>query len=549
LAKCDWMPGGRYVLPEMKTCICARLFRVRAEGIVAKTMARKGIIKGLLRSLLFVGAGIIGVMLLWRLLLYTGEIVQHPGEIRYLATPLEIMAMSYLVLWGLRRRGVGLGRSFSTVSAALKASAVFYIAGLLAIFVGYARFCSLAGFIGAAAYSLKGNLVTGNLALPRIHIFTPAVAIPVPGLGALNELSMGLCTPPEGDIVTSFSVHLDREARSWITFSQRRPCIRMGSFRRHAENVARILGSRMRSVDGGEGAYDIGDYIAARFSKGYLLDPSKSIAETLKSISGIGRRGVRVAAQFTWATFKEGISARHLLVALSNDTQAFSKFESDLIRTVPLTGFLDAHTVIGLSKEIKDRGLFKIVGEAYLRGSLPIGMAYEPTCLLDRVVMRGYVERGGRGAKSLAFPFPEGHVLLVGGKSSGKTRFAHDLVLSLTEMNAVVMIIDPHEEYGVRRQGSEGDSLNPFKPPHGVDVLTHAGSLLVFSPTLASAFGVSEPQEEVAKVIRSDGPSLKGYLEGMAGKVDEENVRVRAAITQLAEETGIDELISDTALP
>ena len=511
----------------------------------------RSITKNLVRLLLSMGAALVGIMLLWRLLQVPGEIVRHPSETRYLASPLEIMVIAYIILWNLKRYRLGIGEErFKMVSATLKASIVFYAIGLVAIVVGYASFCSLAGFIAAVLYSLKGNLATNYLNLPRIPRLSSAVTIPVPSRSGLHELPIGLCTPPEEGTVTAYNVHLGREARAWINLSRKRSHLRSKHFDLHVEKIRQILGSETHSVGRISSPRDVANHLSKKISRGYLLDPSKSMAEALEALDKVGRRGVEVSLQFLWTRDKGGVSARHLVVASSNDLQAFSRFEANLIRKIPFTSFLEAPLVVDLIADIRREGFLKPVGEVYLKYVLPIGISYEPTYLLDTVTLRGYMGKRGRSEGTLSFQFPEGHVLLIGDKSSGKTRFAQSLVSALAEMNAVVLVLDPHGEYH-HIQGRSGDKfyLNPFQPPLDVDALTHSGSLLVFSRYLASAFSVEEPQEEVAKMIRLKEPLLMNYLACIAGKVDRETVRVRDAVTKLAEETGIDEAIRGIALP
>jgi len=513
-------------------------------------MATKGIINSLVKLLLSAGAVLMGIMVLWRLLLIPSEIVLHPIEVRYLASPLEVMVIAYIVMWALKKYKFGIvGERFTVVSAALKASIVFYSVGLVTILMGYAGLCGPVGFVAAALYSLRSSILTKNMALPHISKLSSAVSIPVPSLNGPDELPIGLCTPPENDAMMAFNVHLGREARSCISFSQKRSHLRTKAFQLHVEKLVTILGSQTHS--GGEviTPNDIQNHLSKKISRGYLIDPSKSTAEALKALNTVGRRGVEVSIQFMWTRGKEGIFARHLIAASSNDLPAFSRFESDLIRRLPFVNFLEAPLVVGLMGDLRRGEFLKPVGEAYLKEILPLSISYEPSSLLDRVTPSGYIESRGKKQGALSFPFPEGHMLLVGDKSSGKTRFAQSLVSALVEMNTVVIILGPHEEYSVKGRSKENDYLNPFRPPLNVDVLTHSGSLLVFSPSLAAAFSVEEPQDEVAKMIKLKEPLLRNYLAGIAGKVDQETSRIRAAISKLIEETGIDEAITGIALP
>jgi len=505
----------------------------------------------LVRLLLSLGAALAGIMLLWRILQVPGEILRYPSETRYLASPLEITAIANIALWGLRRYRLGIGEGrLKIVSSALKASVVFYTVGLLAILAGYAGLCSLAGFLAAALFSLKGNLATNYLNLPRIPRLSSAVTIPVPSVSGLRELPVGLCTPPEGGTVASYNVHLGREARAWIDLSRKGSHLGSKSFNLHVDKVRQILGSEAHSVGDIRSPRDIEKHLSKGISRGYLLDPSKGIVESLEALEKVWRRGVETSLQFLWTRDKGGVSARHLVVASSNDLQAFSRFEADLIRRVPFMSSLEATLVVDLMSDVRREAFLKPVGEGYLKYLLPIGISYEPTYLLDTVTLRDYRGKRGREEDTLAFQFPEGHILLIGDKSSGKTRFAQSLVSALAGMKAVVIVLDPHGEYH-RAQGRIGDKsfLNPFRPPLDVDALTHSGSLLVFSRNISSAFSVEEPQEEVAKMIRLKEPLLMNYLADIAGKVDRETARVRDAVTKLAEETGIDEAIRGIALP
>jgi len=510
---------------------------------------KRGIIRDLIGLLLSLGAALAGVMLLWRLLQVPGEVVRHPDETRYLASPLEIMAIAYIVLWNLKKYKLGIGEErIKMASAALKASIVFYAMGLVAIIAGYVRFCSLAGLMAAALFSLKGKFPTACLGLPRIPRFSPSVMIPVPSENGPNELPMGLCTPSEEGTVTAYNVHLGREARAWINLSRKRPRLRSKPFNQHVERIRQILGSGTHPVVNISSTRDFEGHLCKRIGRGYLLDPSKGLAEALEAMNKIGRRCVEVSLQFLWTRDKGGISARHLVAASSNDLQAFSRFEADLIRIIPFTSFLEARLVVDLMADIRREGFLKPIGEAYLKHVLPIGTSYEPAYLLDTLTIRGYIGRSGNSEGTLSLQFPEGHALLIGDKSSGKTRFAQSLVSALAEMNATVLVLDPHGEYPV--QGRKGEFyLNPLQPPHNVDALAHSGSLLLFSRHLASAFSVDQPQEEVAKMIKQREPSLTNYLTCIAGKVDPETARVRDAVSKLAEETGIDEVIRGIALP
>jgi len=542
--------GRKYFLSETKAFVCFKLFLGEAMAIARGPMAG-GIIKGLIRLLLSFGAALVGIMLLWGLLQVPGEILRCPSETASLASPLEIMAIAYIVLWNLKRYKLGIGEgSFKMVSTALKASVVFYATGLVAIVLGYARYCSLAGFIAAATYSLKGNLASNPyLSLPQIPRPSSAVTIPVPSRSGLPELPIDLCTPPDEGTMTAYNVHLGREARAWIRFSRRRPHLRSRSFDLHVEKVRQILGSKTRSVGSFDSPRGVEDHLSKRIGRGYLLDPSKSVAEALEALSKVGRRGVEVSLQFSWTREKGGVSARHLVAASSNDLQAFSRFEADLINRIPFTSFIEAQLAVDLMTDIRREGFLKPVGEDYLKYVLPMGISYDTTYLLDAVTLRNYMGKRGRSEGTLSFQFPEGHALIIGDRSSGKTRFAKSLVSALAEMNAIVIVIDPHGEYHV--QGHRGDKLylNPFKPPIGVDALTHSGSLLVFSRNLASAFSVEEPQDEVAKMTKSKEPLLGNYLADIAGKVDRETARVRDAVSKLAVETGIDEAIMEIAAP
>jgi len=509
-----------------------------------------GIIKNLIRLLLSLGVALFGVMLLWGLLQVPGEILRYPSETRYLASPLEIMAIAYVILRNLKRHKLGIGEErFKIVSTALRASIVFYATGLVAIVLGHARFSSLAGFITAALYSLKGNLASNYLSLLRIPRLASAVTIPIPSRGGLPELPIDLCTPPDEGTMTAYNVHLGREARAWIHFSWRRPHLRSKSFNLHVEKVRQILGSKARSVGGIKTPRGVENHLSKRIGRGYLLDPSKSMAEALEALSKVGRRGVEVSLQFLWTREKGGISARHLVAASSDDLQAFSRFEADLIRRIPFTSFIEARLAVDLITDIRREGFLKPVGEDYLKYVLPIGISYESTYLLDTVTLRGYMGQRGRSEGTLSFQFPKGHALLIGDKSSGKTRFAQSLVSALAEMNAMIIILDPHGEYRVQGHRGERLYLNPFQPPIDVDALTHSGSLLVFSRHLASAFSVEEPQEEVARMTKLKEPLLGNYLADIAGKVDRETARVRDAVSKLAEETGIDEAIMEIAIP
>ncbi|MGQ9514171.1 MAG: helicase HerA domain-containing protein [Thermoproteota archaeon] len=459
---------------------------------------------------------------------------------RSLSTPLELVAIVYLAIKILRRYGLRLSeRAQSVALAALKTSIVFYLIGLVALLLGLIRAYSFVGFIGAALYSLTGNLIT---AFPQY--FNQSFTIPIPSLNAPSELPLRLCTPPGEDATVSFNIHLGAKASSWISFKLKNLKILSRSLREFKKQLILVLGSE--SNRSRRRFPDIGSHLSKKISRGYLLDSSKPIDETLKTISQIGRGGVELSLQFAWMRIKGGIMAHHILLASSNDMRAFLKFETDLILKVPLLDFVKADTAIRVMRK-HDRALLRNVGDIYLRNILPLGISYELYGEVERITLRDYVDK--REAKPLSLPFPEGHALLVGGKSSGKTRFAKSLVLALKELDVATLVIDPNGEYGEVKKEEESSYLNPLRPPMDVDALTHSGSLLVFSPTIASIFTTGDPQEKVLEMVKLKDPSFRSFLLEIEGKVDEESVRLRKEISRLIEETDIDDVVRKISIP
>ncbi|MBO3803443.1 MAG: DUF87 domain-containing protein [Candidatus Brockarchaeota archaeon] len=505
-------------------------------------------VKSFAKFLFLASATVLGILLLWRLLQAPGDAIHLRKEVAALSTPLEIAAIVYIAARGLMSRFKLGERWLSAISYALKASFAFYAAGLAALVAGQAELYGLAGFSGASAYALGGKLFAGSQKLHGKFARLPGVYLPLPSSNPIPEMPVSICTPPVEGVMVSYNLYLGEEAKSWICFNLNRLQSLSKPFREHVQKMARFLGSDDRSW--GSARKRVPDprrHLSKGIKMGYSLDSTRSIEETLKALKGIGRRGVEASIQFAWVRRKGGVMARHVLLASSNDVGAFSRFETDLVRKLPFLNHVEAGEACRIMMGKEEGSSLTAVGEAYLRNVLPLGLSYELATSAEKALLRGYVE--AEGGKPFSVPLADGHVLVVGGKSSGKTRFAKSLVSALGETKATVLVVDPHGEYPCPGHAGGKKPLNPFKPPLGVDILTHSGSLLVFSQTLASAFDAEDPQGRVSELVRMEEPSLKGYLLEIAGNVDEESSRLRAAISKLVEETGIDEAVREASLP
>ena len=505
-----------------------------------------GFIKSLAKFLFLICAGAAGILLLWRLLQVPGDATKLRGEVGAISTPLEIMAIVYLTTWRIKGK-IG-EKGFSIISSALKASAAFYVAGVAALLAGQVKFYSLIGLLGASVYLLKNSLFYGPTILPEKLVKPSSIYVRLSPSNPISEIPVSICTPPGEGVVVSYNIHLGEEATSWVGFKLNLLQSLSGALKGHIRKMAQVFGlkelrsSRMQVPD-------MRRHLSKCMKNGYLLDSTRSIEETLKAVSGLGRRGTEVSIQFAWVRTRKGVMARHILLASSNDARAFSRFETDLIRKLPFLNYVKAEKACKIMTRAEESNFLIPVGETYMRNVIPLDLSFELAPAAERIILKKYVEMNDGGKKPFSIPFHGGHILLVGGKSSGKTRFAKNLVKALEEMGATVLVIDLYGEYSFKESFVEKSYLNPLKPPVGVDVLTHSGSLLVFSPTLASVFDTGDPQEMLSKIVEMKEPSLERYLMEIAGKVDEESSSLRFAISKLVEETEIDEAIRELSIP